>query len=393
MFTNFLNTYFSNLNGSILNLFIAQLAYKILFYEILAYLVLACYIFSYISIFLNMPEVELLEGFSNHILNMSLIPFLTSPNLNSNPYINQIKTKINTILSNNSIKSELSNYILTRIQRDPTELVKELNLSSVLNKDHKRIFSAPLPIGFTSLFALKDLPGIYLFISKNKINSYIGSTVNLYIRCRNHYNNSINDKKKHPKLYNYVAKYNWDSMEIQILTLNINHEKQFMLNYPGLELNNEDVNLLYLLTRYELLITEQYFIDHLNPTLNIDFIVNWGGQPNKGPTGYIYSEEQRELRSISMRGREITEFTKNLHKLNMEGANFSEKTRAKMQDSAGGVKILLTQINNGEQTIYLTKSAAAKALGCSIRTITRRCEDGQLYKLNNKSYVLSYKDL
>lgn len=386
MLTNLLNTYFFNYFS------IAQSAYKILFYVLLAYVISACKIF-YISISLNMPEIELLEGFSNHILNMSLIPFLTSPNLNSNPYINQIRTKINTILSNNSIKSELSDYILTRVQRDPTELVKELNLSSVLNKDHKRIFSAPLPIGFTSLFALKDLPGIYLFISKNKLNSYIGSTVNLYLRCRNHYNNSINDKKKHPKLYNYIAKYNWDSMEIQILTLNVNHEKQFMLNYPGLELNDEDINLLYLLTRYELLLTEQYFIDHLNPTLNIDFIVNWGGQPNKGSTGYIHSEEQRELRSISMRGREITEFTKNLHKLNMEGAILSEKTRAKMQDSAGGVKILITQIDNGEQTIYLTKSAAAKALGCSIRTITRRCEDGQFYKLNNKSYVLSYKDI
>jgi group I intron endonuclease len=386
MLTNFLNTYFFNY------FLIVQSAYFILFYALLAYITSACEIFN-ISISLNMPEVELLEGFSNHILNMSLIPFLTSPNLNSNPYINQIRTKINTILSNNSIKSELSDYILTRIQRDPTELVKELNLSSVLNKDHQRIFSAPLPIGFTSLFALKDLPGIYLFISKNKLNSYIGSTINLYLRCRNHYNNSINDKKKHPKLYNYIAKYNWDSMEIQILTLNINHEKQFMLNYSGLELNDEDINLLYLLTRYELLLTEQYFIDHLNPTLNIDFIVNWGGQPNKGSTGYIHSEEQRELRSISMRGREITEFTKNLHKLNMEGTTLSEKTRAKMQDSAGGVKILLTQIDNGEQTIYLTKSAAAKALRCSIRTITRRCEDGQLYKLNNKSYVLSYKDL
>lgn len=188
MLTNLLNTYFFNY------FFIAQSAYKILFYVLLAYIISACEIF-YISISLNMPEVELLEGFSNHILNMSLIPFLTSPNLNSNPYINQIRTKINTILSNNSIKSELSDYILTRVQRDPTELVKELNLSSVLNKDHKRIFSAPLPIGFTSLFALKDLPGIYLFISKNKLNSYIGSTINLYLRCRNHYNNSINDKK------------------------------------------------------------------------------------------------------------------------------------------------------------------------------------------------------
>ena len=86
--------------------------------------------------------------------------------------------------------------------------MKELNLPFILNKDNKKVFTALLPQGFTSLFAFKDLPGIYLFKSKDDLYSYIGSTVNLYIRCKNHFNNSMNDKKRHPKLYNYISKYN-----------------------------------------------------------------------------------------------------------------------------------------------------------------------------------------
>ena len=63
-----------------------------------------------------------------------------------------------------------------------------------------------------------------------------------------------------------------------------------------------------------------------------------------------------------------------------------------MQDSYGGVTILSTQIDNGDQIIYSTKSAAALALGCPVRTITRRCEDGKSYYFKGKYYILSYKN-
>lgn len=349
----------------------------------------ACHYF-YMPITTN---IELLEEFYNSLSILSLIPFSTSPNLDSNPHINQIKTKIKSFLLNNSIKDDLYSYIVKRIDRDSSELVKELNLSKYLDKNQDRIFTAPLPIGFTSLFAFNGQPGIYLFKSKDNLYSYIGSTVNLYIRCKNHFNNSINNKRKHPKLYNNIGKYNWESMEVQVLALNINHEKQFMLNFPSFEFNHEDTDLLFLLSKYELLLTEQYFIDHLKPNLNVDLIVNWGGQPNKGSTGYTLSEEERELRSIKLRGREFSEFTKDLHKTNMTGTKLSDTTRMKMQDSYGGVAILSTQIDNGDQITYSTKSAAALALGCSIRTITRRCENGQSYYFKGKLYILSYKNL
>jgi hypothetical protein len=104
----------------------------------------ACYYF-YMPITTN---IELLEEFFNSLSILSLIPFSTSPNLDSNPHINQIKTKIKSFLLNNSIKDDLYSYIVKRIDRDSNELVKELNLSKYLDKNQDRIFTAPLPIGF-----------------------------------------------------------------------------------------------------------------------------------------------------------------------------------------------------------------------------------------------------
>lgn len=76
----------------------------------------------------------------------------------------------------------------------------------------------------------------------------------------------------------------------------------------------------------------------------------------------------------------------------MTGTKLSDETRTKMRDSSGGISILCTNVENGEQVIYPTKSAAALALECSIRTITRKCENNDAYKFKGKSYILSYKN-
>jgi hypothetical protein len=139
------------------------------------------------------------------------------------------------------------------------------------------------------------------------------------------------------------------------------------------------------------LLTEQYFIDHLQPNLIFELVVNWGGQPNKGSLGYSFSEEEKKLRSFRLRGREFSEFTKNLHRDNMTGKKLSNETRNKMRDSHGGVTIICTNRENGEQIIYPTKSAAALALECSIRSISRKCGIKDTYKFKGKTYILSYK--
>jgi hypothetical protein len=45
----------------------------------------------------------------------------------------------------------------------------------------------------------------------------------------------------------------------------------------------------------------------------------------------------------------------------MTGKKLSDETRIKMRDSHGGVTIICTNADNGEQIIYPTKSAAALA--------------------------------
>lgn len=137
----------------------------------------------------NLESNPNLDGNHNSGNNSDGNPFSSSPNLDNNPFIDQIKTKIKLILSTTSVNHELFSYVFERIERDSKELVKELNLSKYLDKSLDPIFRASLPKGFTSMFAFKNIPGIYLFISKDSLSSYIGSTVDLYMRCSFYYIN------------------------------------------------------------------------------------------------------------------------------------------------------------------------------------------------------------
>jgi hypothetical protein len=92
-----------------------------------------------------------------------------------------------------------------------------------------------------------------------------------------------------------------------------------------------------------------------------------------------------------LRGRGFYDFTKELHRNNMTGSIFSAETRARMSQSKGGIKLLITQVDTKKQIKFATKSAAATFFQISLRTITRRCEDDKPFVFNNKSYILSYE--
>jgi len=119
-------------------------------------------------------------------------------------------------------------------------------------------------------------------------------------------------------------------MEIFVLALIKDHTKTFQSLYPNFKLTQQDLDLLFLLIKYELLVSEQFCIDKLLPSLNIDLLVNWGGQPNKGSTGFQFSEEKKLEWSFNLMGRKFSDFTKNLHRNNMIGITFFAETRAKM---------------------------------------------------------------
>jgi hypothetical protein len=113
------------------------------------------------------------------------------------------------------------------------------------------------------------------------------------------------------------------------------------------------------LTKYHLLVVEQFSIDTLQPTLNHDLIVNWGGQPNKGGTGYKHSEAEVLRRSLDLKGRSYSELTNNLHRQNRLGVKATTETKTKIALNNQGVAVCATQLGTGQTLSFKTKSEAA----------------------------------
>ena len=76
--------------------------------------------------------------------------------------------------------------------------------------------------------------------------------------------------------------------------------------------------------------------------------------------------------SLQLLNRNYSEYTNELHKKNQTGKILDQITRSKMLKSQGGVAVkLLDGKTNEELAIFNTKSALAKELSISIRTVSR----------------------
>jgi group I intron endonuclease len=307
-------------------------------------------------------------------------------NLRNNPYLDQVSTKIIELLS--ALSPVVLDFALDFLVKNRKSLIRELNLPSLFNNQLSPVFSAPLPEGFSTLYSLKGEPGIYCISSKEGEACYVGSSSDIYKRCSSHFSNSAAQVSRHPKFYPYVGKYGWNSMKVQILTLVPNYTKEFMNLNPSIQLNLRDLELLFLLTKYHLMIAEQFCIDILQPSLNCDLLVNWGGMSNKGGTDFKHSEAECLRRSLDLRGRSYSEQTKDLHRQNLLGSKATAETRAKLSLNTQGVSVCATQLGTGQTISFKTKSEAATFFECSLRTISRRCQDGKPYAFKGSHYTL-----
>lgn len=209
-------------------------------------------------------------------INKWLIKHYTSKNgnsnINKNPFFDYIERKILGKLGLISENQQLSEYIIKRLSKSRQEIIEELGDKST------PIYSESGIKSIKKFYDYNKKAGIYILKSlKHSDRIYIGSTVNLYKRIYDHYRNSFLGISRHPKLYSYIKKYGWSNMEIQIIALLPVHEKE----YPNSTLNIVAKEILYLLTKYELMISEQFFIDKYKPSLNVYSLVNYGGLPNK----------------------------------------------------------------------------------------------------------------
>lgn len=322
-------------------------------------------------------------------MTLNLINFVS--NVNNNPFINAFAKKILEQVSNNPSNKQFQEYVLNRIEINRIELIKQNGLFDLINGNKSIIFSTHCPEGFSEMFKYSKQSGIYKFDSILHTDmSYVGSTINLYKRLYNQKKYSISDVKTHPKFYNYVNKYGWEQLQIKVLTLLPNHKKDFENLYPNITLNPSIIEVLENLTRYELLITEQFCIDVYKPKLNISTIVNFGGLPNRGSTGYTLSEEDKAKRSSNIIGRTFSAKTIELIRYKITGKILSAETRLKMSASHGGVKVFVYSKDYYKKEEYPTKTIAATALNISIRTLDRRCKDGKPLFINNNKVIVSY---
>ena len=93
---------------------------------------------------------------------------------------------------------------------------------------------------------------IYQFINdKSKI--YVGSTCNLLERIKQHRYSVNNGNKNCPKFYNFVRKHGWDNFRLGILEFINVSEFKGKDNFKKVVLNRE-----------------QYYLDMLNPNLNVN---------------------------------------------------------------------------------------------------------------------------
>ena len=206
-------------------------------------------------------------------------------------------------LNNNIIQSDISqnpriNYLIEYCYKAYNDLPANSllkNLNSSVSKRIKltipEIINSYIKQKKTNAFDINQLfqktddlnvPGIYCFKSKSEITKivyYLGSSVNMHRRITRHKYNVFSPNPREysgsPKFYNWIRSYGWNSLEIGYLLKTIDYEKITIL--PGLlssnALNKEERLILKLLTQIDLLIMEQYFLDKLGLSLNVDKFV------------------------------------------------------------------------------------------------------------------------
>jgi group I intron endonuclease len=308
-------------------------------------------------------------------------------NIYTNPLINDFRDKIIKELSSDFV---LNKFVLDLLNADRLEYINQSGLIDILNENEPFLFNSIAPKAFTEVFKYNKLPGIYWLYSTLPDNrSYIGHTNNLYKRLNNHKNYALKESNRHPKLYNYINKYGWDVMEIRVITLLPNYELLFKNLYPNHNLTNDQIKVLNHLTKYHLLITEQYCIDNLNPSLNLDIIVNAGGLTNKGASGYVVPEEELFKRSQNLMGRTFSDETIKLIQDKIRGRTLSQETKDKMSLSSGGVEVYLYSFDYKSMKKYNSKSELALELGISLRTLGRRINDGKPIIKDNLIFYVS----
>lgn len=187
--------------------------------------------------------------------------------------------------------------------------------------------------------SLKNKAAVYIFQHiENKSEIYIGSTYNINQRIKQHRYSVKNGHRTCPKFYNYIEKYGWDNFRLGILEyINI-----YDLNKDKYEIKSV------------ILDREQYYLNKINPSLNIN--------KTAGSTlGYKHTEEMRKTMGLLRKGKSIN-----------------------------GITVKVLDKHNVVINIFPTITSAAKHYNVDNRTLSKYIKEG--YSLNNLRFEATFKD-
>lgn len=182
----------------------------------------------------------------------------------TNDFIDKLEKKVKTmynVLPENSVLKHPDSIVAYRINMPSVDVINTIYaLKDPSNKGISQFFHIP---------EVMNVAGIYCFYSKDGSDYYIGSSINMKTRYNRHMFNlnhsDIRNSQACPKFYNYVRKYGLNNLDFGCLLA----IKNYLMMFSALNLSENETSLLKLLIQLDLLITEQFFLDTLGPSLNV----------------------------------------------------------------------------------------------------------------------------
>jgi group I intron endonuclease len=205
--------------------------------------------------------------------------------------------------------------------------------------------------------------GVYIYqLQLDKSKFYIGSSFDIWKRVAQHRNSLSKKISTCPKFYNCIRKHGWDNFKFSVLEY-IN---------KSVITNSKEINNV-------LIEKEQFYLDNLSPTLNINKIAG-------SMLGYKHSESVRKIMSVKRRG-----ISQNKSKVKLS-YNISDKTKNNLSLRArNGVRVKVYDTNNNLINTYPTIASAAKYYDVDHNTMSKCIINGNL--INNYRFVSELKDV
>lgn len=205
---------------------------------------------------------------------------------------------------------------------------------------------------------LEKCPGIYAYRFKLDINKlYVGSTINIAQRFRQHRYRCLIYTDNSSKLYNLVKKYGWNNIEYGII------EK---LPYKDTNIENKKT----------LLDKEQYYLDKYSPSLNINKIAG-------SMLGYRHTEETKlKFSSIHIGKSDIRTLTGKPRPIT------TKETINKLKLRSRGAATCIYDKNNVLVKEFDTIKDAANFCGFSPSSVSKYITRGVIW---NNTYYFKFK--